>query len=336
MRVTARRNEKPRSYETIARLGPAVGPSTVQLARQIHDDGMSSPLVLVFCSDADEWIELLFEESAWWQRLLDHPHLVELVDAGTFDDDVSIAADRATYRTAARTSPRARFVALEAQNAMTLGALARHGALPPREVAALGAQVAFGLAHLHELRTEAGQALDAVHASVEPDTILVTRDGIARLVAPLLVDLKRLRAPRRELAYLAPERARGDRCDARCDQFALGAVLWEAVVGRPLFRRESDLETIRAIIAVTGEPAGSAALANAAVPAAFDEVLGTLLSPRPEDRYPSVRDAGRALERLAQRNDASEPASTALASRVRSHVAPASSDGFWPTWLGAS
>ena len=47
---------------------------------------------------------------------------------------------------------------------------------------------------------------------------------------------------------MSPEQASSEDVDRRADVFALGVVLWEALTGKRLFRRETELATMRAIV----------------------------------------------------------------------------------------
>jgi serine/threonine protein kinase len=51
-----------------------------------------------------------------------------------------------------------------------------------------------------------------------------------------------------KIDYMSPEQASAEEVDHRADVFALGVVLWEALTGRRLFRRETELATMRAIV----------------------------------------------------------------------------------------
>lgn len=116
---------------------------------------------------------------------------------------------------------------LEAQS------LAGAGVLRPRQVAAIGAQLASALAAAHE----AG----IVHRDVKPDNVLVTRKGVAKIT-----DFGISRAAGDNSvtatgvlagtpAYLAPEVARGAEADFRSDVFSLGATLYALLEGEPPF-----------------------------------------------------------------------------------------------------
>ncbi len=90
--------------------------------------------------------------------------------------------------------------------------------------------------------------------------------------------------------YMSPEHLRGEPCDARSDVYALGCVLFAALTGQAPFRRETVPATMSAHL---HEPAPWPS-EYAPVPTAFDAVIARALAKRPEDRYPSAGDLGRA------------------------------------------
>ena len=145
--------------------------------------------------------------------------------------------------------------------------------LAPPLVAYVVARAAEGLAHAHERAAPDGRSLEIVHRDVSPQNILVTYDGQVKLV-----DFGIARAATRQsrtgtgvikgkLSYMSPEQLQGQPLDGKSDVFALGVVLHEMLTGRPLFRGETDLETMQQIIhrevpSVRGAPGVSTALAR--------------------------------------------------------------------------
>src|SRR5687768_3801115 len=90
---------------------------------------------------------------------------------------------------------------------------------------------------------------------------------------------------------MSPEHLRGERCDARSDVYALGCVLFAALTGQAPFRRDTVPQTMSAHLHQP-PPRPSE---HAPVPAGFDRVTERALAKRPEDRYPSAGDLGRAV-----------------------------------------
>ena len=86
--------------------------------------------------------------------------------------------------------------------------------------------------------------------------------------------------------YLAPEQAHALALDGRTDQYALGIILYEALVGRPPFRAERPADTPRAIAArhITAPPPSPRAL-NPTISAAVERVMLRALDKDPQRRY---------------------------------------------------
>ncbi len=85
--------------------------------------------------------------------------------------------------------------------------------------------------------------------------------------------------------YLSPEQARGAKVDARSDLFALGALLYECIAGRPAFSGANVIEIGAQVIHVNPAPPSKF---NSHVPPELDRITLKALSKKPEDRYQSA------------------------------------------------
>jgi tetratricopeptide (TPR) repeat protein len=184
----------------------------------------------------------------------------------------------------------------------TMAARARRGPLPPQQIAAIGQQLAEGVAAAH--------AQGVVHRDLKPSNILLTSGdrvkildfGIAR-IGP--AGTTSAAAPAGDTwthgfvgtpRYAAPEQLAGGVVDARADVFSIGAVLYELAAGRPAFDATSPLDA--AVQVLTSTPPPVAAI-SPAVPPALAAIIERALRPRPADRYQSAAELARALGEAA-------------------------------------
>jgi serine/threonine-protein kinase len=175
----------------------------------------------------------------------------------------------------------------------------------------IGAQIAEGLAKAH--------AAGIVHRDLKPDNVMVTHDGLVKI---LDFGLAKLAPPEADLGsrlvtqsagtaagillgtvgYMSPEQATGAVVDYRSDQFALGIILYELATGRRAFARESAPQTLAAIIE---DELVRAETHNPQVPHQLSHVIARCLAKKPDDRYESTRDLARDLRDLAHESSAS-------------------------------
>lgn len=104
----------------------------------------------------------------------------------------------------------------------------------------------IGLHAAHEQSDDDGNSLNLVHRDFSPQNILVGTDGISRLT-----DFGIAKASSRasstgaglikgKLRYVAPEQARGEELDRRCDVWAAGIIAWELVTGKKLVHLDDN------------------------------------------------------------------------------------------------
>ncbi|MEI7704980.1 MAG: serine/threonine-protein kinase [Deltaproteobacteria bacterium] len=161
-------------------------------------------------------------------------------------------------------------------------------------------QVARALAYAHRPTAEGGVA-GLVHRDVSPHNILVSHEGEVKLT-----DFGIARVPgsgsltgpgllKGKLGYMAPEQASDAPVDVRADIFALGVVLWETCTGHPLFSRDTEVATLRAL---TGdEPVDRPSSWSEGVHPELDAIVMGALERDPARRTAS---AGEMAARLAE------------------------------------
>lgn len=215
---------------------------------------------------------------------IDHPNVIPIYYAGEHEGVLYIAM---------------RYV--EGDDLRTLVRL--EGQLAPDRAAHIVSQVGAAL--------DAAHSRGIVHRDVKPANVILGADEHAYLTDFGLT--KRLQSHTGTsrtgqwvgtLGYVAPEQIRGARIDARADVYALGCVLFHALTGVTPYHRGTHEATLWAHL--NDPPPPLTALAPT-VPAAFEGVVERALAKRPEDRYPSAGDLGRAALAAAGRRDALAP-----------------------------
>src|SRR5262249_14507211 len=155
----------------------------------------------------------------------------------------------------------------------------------PRDAAGLVAKVAAGV--------EAAHRAGVVHRDLKPANVLlaggepkVSDFGLARLM-DAAGDGTRTGAVMGTASYMAPEQAAGDtkRAGPAADVWALGAILYECLTGRPPFRGASDVATLAQVR--TADPVPVRQLVPG-VPRDLEAVCRTCLEKEPGRRYPSA------------------------------------------------
>jgi len=210
---------------------------------------------------------------------LSHPNIAAVFDQGETPDG--------TY-----------FVATEGLGGRTLGEeIDAAGRLPAQRVVGIAQQICLALNEAH--------AAGVIHRDLNPSNVLLMEGvdlepTVKVLNFGLAIDTHELDASEEAQLepilgspqYMAPEQVQGTLVDGRADIYALGAMMYAMIVGRPPFLRATDLATMMAQVSDPPPPLKSGAMS------ALDEIVMTCLAKRADDRYQSVADLSTALGRL--------------------------------------
>jgi serine/threonine-protein kinase len=144
-------------------------------------------------------------------------------------------------------------------------------------------QLADGLQFAHDQ--------GVIHRDIKPANVMITRTGnalltdfgLARLVegSTSLTGSMLMGTP----AYVSPEQGKGQKLDARSDQYALGVILYQVAAGRLPFEAETPMGTVLLHIQA---PVPPIRMFNKEVSPALERVLAKALAKDPEGRFPSV------------------------------------------------
>src|SRR5579859_2375846 len=295
-------------YRITATLG-AGGMGEVFRARdtRLNRDVAIKVLPKEFACDPDRLRR--FEQESKTLAALNHPNILTIHDAGVQDG--------------------APYLVSELLEGKTLREVLNCGALPLRKANDYALQIAQGLAAAH--------SKGIIHRDLKPENIFVTKDGRVKILdfglAKLRENLKsqisnsksRLDESSPTLAestqpgmalgtpaYMSPEQVRGEPADHRSDIFAFGCVFYEMLTGKRVFRRDTPVQSLNAVL--TEEPPELDG-EGSAVPVGVNRLIRRCLEKSPDNRFQSAKDLAFAIEDLTHSPQSREKSAPGITHR---------------------
>jgi serine/threonine-protein kinase len=235
----------------------------------------------------DPAFEQMFLDEAQIAAQIRHPNVAEIMDLGEEEDVLYIVMEYVDGESLAT----------------ILRAVGKDKARMPLAIALrLMTDACHGLHAAHELRNVEGKHMGLVHRDISPQNILLSFDGVAKLV-----DFGVAKAAGRtssettagqikgKAPYMSPEQALGQPVDRRTDLFAMGIVLFQVSTGKHPFRGESDVATLHNIL---HRSVPSPRFVDDKFPRPLEAVINKALQRDPSKRYQTAADMASALERV--------------------------------------
>jgi serine/threonine-protein kinase len=235
----------------------------------------------------DPLFEQMFLDEAQLAAQIHHPNVVEIMDLGEQEDilyQVMEYVDGESLATVLRTISK------------------KKDRLPLEIAVRIVMDACRGLHAAHELKNVDGTLLGLVHRDISPQNIMITYDGVVKLV-----DFGVAKAAGRTTSettagqikgkapYMAPEQALGQRVDRRTDVFAMGIVLYQITTGKHPFRGENDIATLHNIL---HNELPSPRFVDAQFPRPLEAAINRALSRDVTKRFASAKDMADALSRV--------------------------------------
>lgn len=264
-------------YRILEKLGEG-GMGVVYLAEDLH---LGRKVAIKFLNKAadEHHYRARFLREARSISALSHHNIATIFEYGEVDDGQP-------------------FIVMELIKGEDLSDLLYKGGLTLKRAVEIIEAVAEALGEAHEN--------GIVHRDIKPSNVIVNERGVVKVLDFGLAkqfdeeevtadpDAQTLLATRTRSGvvvgtplYLSPEQATGARVDPRSDIFALGALLYECISGRPAFSGGSIIEIGAQVLHVDPAPPSSF---NPRVPAELDRITMKALAKRPEARYQSTQE----------------------------------------------
>ncbi|MBM4381393.1 MAG: protein kinase, partial [Deltaproteobacteria bacterium] len=254
----------------------------------------------------------MFLGEARLAALLNHPNVVQTFDFGEAGGAYFLAMEF-----------------IDGPNLRMLLKAAQEGKGEPLSFALVARVVAScceGLTYVHGLsHPETGAPLGLVHRDISPENILVSRNGVVKVVdfgiakAVGQAHKTKTGGVKGKLAYMAPEQLSSETLDGRADVYALGVVLYELLTGALPHDGEDEMTLMRAVLFEEPVPVLQR---RQDVPPALAQVLDRALKRKRDERYGSCAELQAALEQYLRTSDELASA-TQLAKRVSGWTLPA-------------
>ncbi len=256
-------------YEELGRGGMGV----VYKARQRSLDRIVAIKMILSTSLASPKAVERFLNEARTLALLKHPHVVQVYESGSHGGKP--------------------FLSLEYLDGGSLSDRLKGEPQPPAQAAVLLRQLALAVQAAHDK--------GIVHRDLKPGNVLLTRDQIPKITdfglarqgeSSMTMTGEVLGTP----SYMAPEQAAGQAklVGPAADIYALGAILYELLTGRPPFKGASPLETVQLV--TSRNPVTPCDL-QPATPYDLETICMKCLEKNPLKRYASAADLAADLDR---------------------------------------
>jgi len=215
-------------------------------------------------------------------------------------------------------------IVMELVEGASLGQILRSGRLDLARCKVLLQQVASALVYAH------GRSI--VHSDIKPDNILVANNdrikvtdfGVARLLRPEVSASQATTAAPETFGtplYMAPEQVQGHKLDGRTDVYALGAVAYHMVTGRPPFQANDSLAV--ALKHLEEAPLPPRAL-DSRIPEDWQSLIVKCLEKDPAARFQSASSLEQAVSELSDgQSSPASPSSTQEDAAKTGSIAPA-------------
>ncbi|WP_437840722.1 serine/threonine protein kinase [Sorangium sp. So ce1153] len=235
----------------------------------------------------DPAFEAMFLDEARLASRIRHPHAVEIVELG---DENGVL-----------------YIVMEWVDGDTISTLNKQvksaGGIPLPILLRIASAICAGLHAAHELRDDDGKLVDLVHRDISPQNVMVSFDGIVKIVdfgvAKATGRLHETRVAgqlKGKIPYLSPEQLTSGKVDRRSDIFSLGVLLYTTLSGYHPFRGRTDAKTMENILRFAPVP-----LRELVPDVPFDLAVAIerALAKDPADRWNDCASFQRTLDQIA-------------------------------------